>query len=83
MPLLPDVPHSDVARPKKLLDQMRDKIRLRNYSYETEKSYVSWAGHHPPDMGKPEVEAFLTHLAGEQDVAPSTQNQALQAILFL
>ncbi len=88
---MPDLSHSNAANPKKLLDQMRDKPRLRNYSYETEKTYVSWARRyilfhdkrHPLDMGKPELEAFLTHLAVEQDVAPSTQNQALQAILFL
>jgi integron integrase len=91
MPLMSNVSHSDIAKPKKLLDQLRDKLRLRNYSYETEKSYVSWARRyilfhakrHPLDMGKPELEAFLTYLAVEQDVAPSTQNQALQAILFL
>ena len=91
MPLVSDSPHSDIAKPRKLLDQMRDKLRLRNYSYETEKSYVSWARRyilfhakrHPLDLCKPELEAFLTHLAVEQDVAPSTQNQALQAILFL
>ncbi len=52
---------------------MRDKPRLRNYSYETEKTYISWARRyilfhdtrHPLDMGKPELEAFLTHLVVE------------------
>lgn len=76
---------------KKLLDQVRDKLRLRNYSYATEKSYVGWIRRyilfhnkrHPATMGKPEVEAFLTNLAVAGHVAPSTQNQALHALLFL
>ncbi|GIK55250.1 MAG: integron integrase [Chloroflexi bacterium] len=79
------------SKPKKLLDQVRDKIRLKNYSYETEKTYVDWIRRfilfhdkrHPTEMGKVEIEAFLTHLAVEKNVAASTQNQALQAILFL
>ncbi len=79
------------AKPKKLLDQVRDKIRLKNYSYETEKSYVDWIKRfilfhekrHPAEMGKIEIEAFLTHLAVAKDVAASTQNQALHALLFL
>ena len=78
-------------KPKKLLDQVRDKLRLRNYSYATEKSYVGWIRRyilfhnkrHPATMGKPEVEVFLTNLAVEGHVAPSTQNQALHALLFL
>ena len=65
MPLVSDSPHSDIAKPRKLLDHMRDKLRLRNYSYETEKTYISWARRyilfhdkrHPLDMGKPELEA--------------------------
>ncbi len=76
---------------KKLLDQVRDKIRLKNYSYETERSYVDWVKRfilfhekrHPLEMGKAEIEAFLTYLAVEKDVAASTQNQALHALLFL
>jgi len=78
-------------KPKKLLDQARDKLRLKNYSYATEKSYIGWIRRyilfhqkrHPADMGKTEIEAFLTHLAVEGNVAPSTQNQALHALLFL
>ncbi|GIV79148.1 MAG: integron integrase [Litorilinea sp.] len=78
-------------KPKKLLDQVRDKLRLKNYSYATEKTYVGWIRRyilfhqkrHPADMGKAEIEAFLTHLAVEGNVAPSTQNQALHALLFL
>ncbi len=76
---------------KKLLEQMRGAIRLRNYSYRTEKSYLQWAKRfilfhkkrHPSEMGRAEVEAFLTHLAVAGDVAASTQNQALSALLFL
>lgn len=75
----------------KLLDQVREKVRLRNYSYRTEQSYVAWVKRyilfhdkkHPSEMGKQEVEAFLTHLAVKRDVAASTQNQALSALLFL
>jgi integron integrase len=79
------------SRPKKLLDQVRDVIRLKHYSYRTEQSYVHWIRRfilfhnkqHPKDMGIPEIEAFLTHLAVAQKVAASTQNQALSALLFL
>jgi integrase len=78
-------------RSKKILDQMRDAIRLKHYSYRTEKAYVDWVyrfilfhnKRHPKEMGVPEIEAFLTHLAVEKRVAASTQNQALSALLFL
>jgi integron integrase len=78
-------------RPRKLLDQLRDAIRLKHYSYSTEKTYVHWAyrfivyhgKRHPKDMGAPEIEAFLTYLAVEQRVAASTQNQAFCALIFL
>jgi integron integrase len=78
-------------RPKKPLDQVREAVRLRHYSIRTEESYVAWIKRyilfhhkrHPREMGSPEVEAFLTHLAVAQKVAASTQNQALSAILFL
>ncbi len=76
---------------KKLLDQVREALRLRHYSYRTEQSYVLWIKRyiffhnkrHPKDMGTPEIEAFLSYLATEQNVAASTQNQALSALLFL
>jgi Phage integrase, N-terminal SAM-like domain len=79
------------SQPKKLLDQVRDAIRLKHYSYRTEQSYVGWVRRyilfhnktHPKDMGGTEVEAFLTHLAVKENVAASTQNQALSALLFL
>jgi site-specific recombinase XerD len=78
-------------KPKKLLDQVRDALRLKNYAYSTEKTYVDWIERyirfhklrHPKEMNAPEIEAFLTHLAVNQNVAPSTQNQALSALLFL
>ncbi|MGC9394978.1 MAG: integron integrase [Anaerolineae bacterium] len=77
--------------PKKLLDQVRDAIRRKHYSIRTEQSYVDWIRRfilyhnkrHPRDMGPSDVEAFLTYLAVEQNVAASTQNQALSALKFL
>ncbi|MFE1746906.1 phage integrase N-terminal SAM-like domain-containing protein [Coleofasciculus sp. H7-2] len=78
-------------RPKKLLDQLRDAIRLKHYAYRTEETYVQWVRRyilfhdkrHPTEMGRVEIETFLTHLAVQEQVAASTQNQALNAILFL
>jgi site-specific recombinase XerD len=75
----------------KLLDQVRNLIRIRHYSYRTEEAYLHWIKQyiffhkkrHPADLGAAEVTAFLTHLAVERRVAASTQNQALAAILFL
>ncbi len=76
---------------KKLLDRARDRIRVKHYSLRTEQTYLHWMKEfilfhdkrHPTDIGVPEVEAYLTHLAVERNVAASTQNVALQAILFL
>ena len=70
----------------KLLDRVRNVIRLKHYSLRTEQSYVHWVKRfiyfhgkrHPGGMGKPEVTAFLSHLAVERDVAAATQNQALE-----
>jgi len=78
-------------KPKKLLDRVRDAIRVKHYAYRTEKTYVDWIERfirfhklrHPAEMNTPEIEAFLTHLAVERNVSPSTQNQALSALLFL
>jgi integron integrase len=75
----------------KLLDQVRDKIRLKHYSIRTEQAYTDWVRRfilfhkkrHPGDMGAAEVEQFLTHLAVEGNVSASTQNQAKSALLFL
>ena len=76
---------------KKLLDIVRDKIRLKHYSISTERTYIHWIKHyiffhnkkHPIEMGKIQIEEFLTYLAVEKHVAPTTQNQAFSAILFL
>ena len=70
--------------PRRLLDQLRDKIRLRHYSIRTETSYVGWARRyilfhgkrHPRDMGAAEVQAFLTDLATSRGVSSATQSQA-------
>lgn len=78
-------------RPKKLLEQVSDTLRVKHYSYKTEKTYVQWIRRyilfhhkrHPREMGQEEINAFLTHLAVEDKVAASTQNQALSALLFL
>jgi integron integrase len=75
----------------KLLDQVRDVIRRKQYSIRTEQSYVDWIKRfilyhnkrHPREMAEGEVTQFLTHLARDRHVAPSTQNQALSALLFL
>ena len=75
----------------RLLDQVRDALRVRHYSLRTEASYLQWVKRfilfhnkrHPLEMGEREITAFLTHLAVNKHVAPSTQNQALAAILFL
>jgi len=85
-----DLPAPQSARPK-LLDQVRDAIRRRHYSYRTEETYIHWIKRfiyfhqkrHPNDMGEAEVTAFLNHLARERKVASSTQNQALSAVVFL
>lgn len=74
-----------------LLTETRDAIRVRQFSLATEKAYLSWIRRlirfhdrrHPRELGKKSIEQFLTHLAVERKVSPSTQNQALQAILFL
>ncbi len=76
---------------KKLLERVRDKIRLKHYSYRTEKTYVNWIKRyiffhnkrHPKDMGEAEIEEFLTNLAVNQNVSSSTQNQTFYALLFL
>jgi hypothetical protein len=80
-----------MEQPKKLLDQVRDVCRVKHYSRRTEDAYADWIKRyilfhkkrHPKDMGVKEIEAFLTHLAVEGNVAASTQNQALSALLFL
>lgn len=78
-------------KPIKLLDQVRTQLRTKHYSIRTEDAYVDWAKRyilfhrkrHPAEMGKEELEAFLSHLAVERRVAASTQSQAKSALLFL
>lgn len=75
----------------KLLDRVREAIRLRHYSRRTEEAYVAWirrfivfhGKRHPSEMGAAEVSAFLSWLATARGVSASTQNQALSAVLFL
>lgn len=75
----------------RLLDRVRDQIRLKHYSIRTERVYCEWIKRyvrfhnyrHPMEMGAAEVEAFLSDLAVRRDVSASTQNQALAALLFL
>ena len=75
----------------RFLDQVRDIMRVHHYSIRTEEAYLQWIKRyiffhnkrHPSEMGKRELTAFLTHLAVDKHVSPSTQNQALSALLFL
>jgi len=79
------------AQKPKLLDQVRDAIRTKHYSHRTEEAYLQWVKRfiffhnkrHPTEMGELEINQFLSHLAVKGNVASSTQNQALSAILFL
>jgi integron integrase len=78
------------AKPR-LLDQVRDALGVRHYSYRTEQQYVGWirrfihfhGRRHPADLGGAEVTAFLSHLAIQRQVSAATQAQALAALLFL
>ena len=76
----------------RLMDQVRQVLRYHHYSYRTEQTYSDWiirfikfhgSQKHPKEMGKSEIEAFLSHLATNRRVAASTQRQALNAIVFL
>lgn len=79
------------GKPKKLLEQTRDLLRLKHYSLRTERSYCDWIERfirfhqlrHPKEMGVEEITQFLTHLARIGNVSAATQNQALSALLFL
>ena len=78
-------------KPKKLLEQVRDALRVKHYAYRTEKTYIFWIRRfilfhekkHPSEMGSKHISEFLTHLAVERNVSASTQNQALNALIFL
>lgn len=77
--------------PPRLLDQLRARIRVKHYALRTERTYVEWVRRfilfhgkrHPRDMGAPEIEGFLSHLALARGVSSATQNQAKAALLFL
>jgi integron integrase len=81
----------NAAGSPRLLDQVREVVRRRHYSYRTEQTYVHWikrfiyfsGKRHPRELGAEEVTAFLNHLVGERNVAAATQNQALAVLLFL
>jgi len=78
---------------KRLLDEVRDIIRLKHYSIHTERSYCDWlkrfvkfhnmTSRQDLENGEQKIEAFLTHLAVKTDVAPATQNQAMNTLVFL
>lgn len=86
-----DPPATPPPNPPRLLEQVRARCRALHYSIRTERAYVGWVRRfvifhgrrHPRELGAAEVEAFLTALAVRDDVAASTQNQALSALLFL
>jgi len=79
------------AAPRKLLDRVRDVLRVNHYSLRTEEAYLGWIRRfilfngkkHPQEMGAAEVELYLTHLAVNEKVSTSTQKQALNALVFL
>jgi integron integrase len=89
MPHPPSAPKPSSS--PRLLDQVRLQSRLLHYSLRTEDAYVHWVRafvrfhdlRHPSELAQPEVEAFLTWLAAERQVAPGTHRQALSALLFL
>lgn len=95
MPILKQnpMPAPGKSQQPKLLDEVRQVLRVHHYSIHTERSYIDWTFqfvrfHHmhsredlfPPE---PKIEAFLTHLAVNKNVAPATQNQAMNALVFL
>ena len=75
----------------RLLDQVRGRLRLKHYSLRTEQAYLywirryvrAWLPRHPAELDGAAVESFLTGLATRDQVAASTRNQALAALLFL
>jgi len=87
----PTPPALPPLRATKILDQVRERVRLLHYSRHTEDAYVRWCRgfirfhgiRHPAEMGRAEVEAFLTWLADVRHVSASTHKQAMSALLFL
>ena len=81
---------NDKTKPK-LLKQVSDLLRVRHYSYRTEQTYLTWIRQfirfhklqHPASLPPTAISEFLTYLAVDRHVAPSTQNQALNALVFL
>ena len=79
------------TKPKKLMVRLKETMETRHYAVSTQKTYRYWildyiryhGKQHPAKLGKPQVEAFLTHLACERNLAASSQNQALNAVIFL
>ena len=88
-PNFPD--KSTTENPPKLLEQVRNRLRVKHYSIRTEDTYIHWikrfiyfyGKRHPKDMGAHDIETFLTHLAVKGKVAAATQNLAKSSILFL
>jgi len=78
---------------KRLLEEVRDIMRLKHYSIHTERSYCDWirrfvkfhkmSSRQDLENGEQKIETFLTHLAVDADIAPATQNQAMNALIFL
>src|SRR5256712_12900481 len=91
IPAAPTANTTSLPQKPKLLDQVRQAIRTRHYSYRTEKAYVQWIKRfiffhnkrHPAEMAEAEIGRFLSSLATDGHVSASTQNQALNALLFL
>ena len=87
----PSAPATAQPGEPRFLVQVAHACRVRHLAYSTEQSYVSWVKRfilfhnkrHPKDMGPSDVRAFLTHLAVNRQVSASTQNQALNAIVFM
>ncbi len=85
--------YKNTFKGRKILDEVRDVMRLHHYSIHTERTYCDWIKRYiryhnmtsRQDLidGEAKIEAFLTHLAVDKDVAPSTQNQAMNALVFL
>lgn len=83
-------PQQQQVKPK-FLDQVRNVLRVNHYSRKTEEAYISWIKRfilfnnkrHPNEMGAEEIKKFISFLANEKHVSSSTQNQALNAILYL
>jgi site-specific recombinase XerD len=88
---MPTEPEARLETPPGLLALARERMRTRHLALRTEQAYLQWLeryvafhhGRHPRTLGAPEVEQFLTHLAVHRKVSAATQNQALQALLFI